>query len=165
MVEKGYKPYEGRDDVDPRLDNRTGSARPPLENDPAVPQQIDGPDLLGQEAHAEAVREMEARGDIPRKGMFSPGDHGLGDLDARDRGAGDVDRGQGGDALETDPGNPASAPTDASAAADAVLASPGSASNAPAGVKDTTKSDTTTRSDTDKSDASKSDPKAKDARR
>ncbi|MEV5445253.1 hypothetical protein AB0N23_22335, partial [Streptomyces sp. NPDC052644] len=31
--------------IDPRLDNRTGDQRPPLEEFPAKPQQVDGPEL------------------------------------------------------------------------------------------------------------------------
>lgn len=115
MVEKGYEPGTAnvREDVHPALDNRSGSQRPPLESDPAVPQQVDGPDLLGQAEHAEAVARAEREADVARKGMFSPGDHGLSDVDVRDRGSdAEVDKGQANsDGLETDPGNPGSAPT------------------------------------------------------
>lgn len=111
MVEKGYefgnKVQEG---VDPRLDNRTGQDRPPVENDPAVPQQVDGPDLMHQEAHAEAVDRLAKEQESSRKGMFSPGDHSLGDEEARKGN----DAGQADARLETDPGSKDSAPTDAS---------------------------------------------------
>lgn len=95
--------------VDPRLDNRTGSDRPPLESDPAVPQQVDGPDLMHQAEHAEAVAKKAREVDeVERKGMFSAGDHSLGSQDQR-RGN---DAGQADSRLETDPGNPNSASTD-----------------------------------------------------
>lgn len=95
--------------VDPRLDNRTGSDRPPVESDPAVPQQVDGPDLMHQAEHAEAVaRKAAAVEDVERKGMFSPGDHSLGSQEER-RGN---DMGQADPRLETDPENPNSASTD-----------------------------------------------------
>jgi hypothetical protein len=66
--------------IDPRLDNRQGSQRPKLETFPAKPQQIDGPEL-GEEPRPGEVR---AHADLdekagPRKGMRSPGPHGLGD--------------------------------------------------------------------------------------
>lgn len=115
MVEKGY--FEKRDKalqeaqgaVDPRLDSRTGDDRPPLESDPAVPQQVDGPDLMHQEEHAAAVAKLRESQQVERKGMFSPGDHSLGDDEAR----GGNDAGQADETLETDPASPASAPTDA----------------------------------------------------
>jgi hypothetical protein len=69
----------GASNVDARLDNRTGADRPPLESFPAKPQQIDGPDVMHQVEHTRRTlkqREQEA-GD--RKGMFSPGPHGLSD--------------------------------------------------------------------------------------
>jgi uncharacterized protein (DUF3084 family) len=62
--------------IDPRLDNRTGDQRPKLEEFPAKPQQIDGPEL-GQEKAAAARAEREDVGQ--RKGAKSPGPHGLGD--------------------------------------------------------------------------------------
>lgn len=73
--------------IDPRLDNRVGNQRPPLETFPAKPQQIDGPDLANtptaKEAGkaAESMREDENSG-ITRKGMQSPGPHGLGETEA-----------------------------------------------------------------------------------
>ncbi|MEV8548320.1 hypothetical protein AB0L04_00495 [Streptomyces glaucescens] len=62
--------------IDPRLDNRRGDQRPKLEEFPAKPQQIDGPEL-GQERAVAARAEREDVG--PRKGAKSPGPHGLGD--------------------------------------------------------------------------------------
>ncbi|MFD5294780.1 hypothetical protein ACFWJU_06190 [Streptomyces mutabilis] len=62
--------------IDPRLDNRTGDQRPKLEDFPAKPQQIDGPEL-GQERKVAARAKDEDGG--PRKGAKSPGPHGLGD--------------------------------------------------------------------------------------
>lgn len=69
--------------VDARLDNRTGTARPQVEVFPAVPQQIDGPDLMHQ---AEFTREYLASADERvgnRKGMFSPGPHGISPVEER----------------------------------------------------------------------------------
>jgi len=95
--------------VDPRLDNRSGTDRPPVERDPAVPQQVDGPDLMHQAEHAEAVaRKAKEAEEVERKGMFSPGDHSLGDLEER----GGNDAGQADRRLETDPANAGSASTD-----------------------------------------------------
>lgn len=73
----------GASNVDARLDNRSGADRPLLESYPAKPQQIDGPDVMTQVEHTRAVlAEREAAvGD--RKGMFSPGPHGLSDESAR----------------------------------------------------------------------------------
>lgn len=62
--------------IDPRLDNRTGDQRPKLEEFPAKPQQIDGPEL-GQERAVAARAKREDVG--TRKGAKSPGPHGLGD--------------------------------------------------------------------------------------
>jgi hypothetical protein len=62
--------------IDPRLDNRTGDQRPKLEEFPAKPQQIDGPEL-GEEKAAAARAERQDVGQ--RKGAKSPGPHGLGD--------------------------------------------------------------------------------------
>lgn len=73
------------ENVDPRLDNRGGSQRPPLETFPAKPQQIDGPSVETQPSAkeaAEAVERYDESSDIPRKGMHSPGDHGLGETEA-----------------------------------------------------------------------------------
>jgi len=67
-----------RPGIDPRLDNRTGDQRPKLEEFPAKPQQIDGPEL-GEEK-AVAARADRDREDVgQRKGAKSPGPHGLGD--------------------------------------------------------------------------------------
>jgi hypothetical protein len=94
--------------VDPRLDNRTGDDRPVLEHDPAVPQQVDGPDLMHQAEHAEAVaRHAKTFDDVERAGMSSRGHHSLGDSSIPNGNA----AGQADDLLETDPGNPDSAPT------------------------------------------------------
>lgn len=74
----------GADNVDARLDNRTGADRPPLETFPAKPQQIDGPDVMHQVEHTRRV--LAEREDVTgeRKGMFSPGPHGLSDESLRD---------------------------------------------------------------------------------
>ncbi len=62
--------------VDARLDNRTGRHRPPLQTFPAKPQQVDGPDVMGQAEHTR--RTLQARGKAePSRGMFSAGPHGL----------------------------------------------------------------------------------------
>src|SRR3954454_4492346 len=139
MVEKGYK-FGGdgyAEGVHPALDNRLGSQRPPLETDPAVPQQVDGPDLLHQAEHAEAVGRAEQEANVARKGMFSPGDHGLGDLSARERGDQGYDAGQASDVLETDPGNPGSASTDLKdAGAGATLAAGSRGASVPASAKE-----------------------------
>jgi hypothetical protein len=76
------KASSARDDatpaIDPRLDNRTGSQRPPLETYPAKPQQIDGPDLMHQAEHTRrALADRDDTDTTPRKGMFSAGPHGL----------------------------------------------------------------------------------------
>jgi hypothetical protein len=64
--------------IDPRLDNRTGDQRPKLEEFPAKPQQIDGPEVGEERVRpAKRGRAVEDRG--PRKGAKSPGPHGLGD--------------------------------------------------------------------------------------
>jgi hypothetical protein len=85
-VEAGYKArvsVPGHDNVDARLDNRAGAARPPVEDWPAKPQQIDGPDLMHQTEHTAAtLREREEVGNV--KGMFSPGPHGLSGEDERE---------------------------------------------------------------------------------
>lgn len=70
-------------DVDVRLDDRTGTARPPLEEFPAVPQQVDGPDVEHQAEHTAQHMAKLAKGDdeddTPRKGARSLGPHGLGE--------------------------------------------------------------------------------------
>lgn len=73
------------ENVDPRLDNRVGDQRPPLETFPAKPQQVDGPDLAHTPDAKEAARlakENQEEDDVTRKGMHSPGPHGLGDTNA-----------------------------------------------------------------------------------
>lgn len=76
----------GADNVDARLDNRRGADRPPLEEWPAKPQQIDGPDVMTQAEHTR--RTLQDRDDAAgdRKGMFSPGPHGLSDETLREGG-------------------------------------------------------------------------------
>lgn len=111
MVAKGYKfgaaVPEG---VDPRLDNRAGVERPPLESAPVVPQQVDGPDLVHQEKHARAVEKLaKVAEEGPRKGMFSPGDHSVSDEDAR----GGNHAGQADKLKETGKDSPASSSTEA----------------------------------------------------
>ena len=76
----------GAPNVDARLDNRRGADRPKLEEWPAKPQQIDGPDVIHQ---AEFTRKvLEGRDNevdmSERKGMFSPGPHGLSDENLRE---------------------------------------------------------------------------------
>lgn len=66
----------GYPEIDARLDNRSGADRPPLEQWPAKPQQIDGPDVAHQVEHTRAtLRGLED--DVERKGQFSVGSHGL----------------------------------------------------------------------------------------
>jgi hypothetical protein len=73
----------GRPGVDGRLDNRQGRFAPPLEKWPAKPQQIDGQDLSGQVEHTRrTLQELEDAGE--RKGMYSPGPHGLSDEQLRE---------------------------------------------------------------------------------
>lgn len=78
----------GAPNVDARLDNRTGADRPKLETFPAKPQQIDGPDVMHQVEHTRKVLDDRAKGneedDVERKGMFSPGPHGLSDESLRE---------------------------------------------------------------------------------
>lgn len=69
--------------VDARLDNRTGTDRPQVEVFPAVPQQIDGPDVMHQAEFTRAYLDKEAERVGNRKGMFSPGPHGLSEVQAR----------------------------------------------------------------------------------
>lgn len=86
----------GAGNVDARLDNRRGADRPPLEEWPAKPQQIDGPDVMGQVEHTRrtlADRDDDEGAVGKRKGMFSPGPHGLSDVSERgDRSPEDVDK-------------------------------------------------------------------------
>lgn len=80
----------GASNVDARLDNRVGADRPKLEVFPAKPQQVDGPDVTTQVEHTRRTLNQDALGnDVKdggaRKGMFSPGPHGLsGDVDGRE---------------------------------------------------------------------------------
>lgn len=74
----------GADNVDARLDNRTGADRPPIEKWPAKPQQIDGPDVMHQVEHTRRVLQERESEVGERKGMFSPGPHGLSDESLRD---------------------------------------------------------------------------------
>lgn len=64
--------------VDARLDNRSGADRPPLQTYPAVPQQVDGPDVVNQ---AEFTRRyLDSGGSVDtgrRLGMYSVGPHGI----------------------------------------------------------------------------------------
>jgi hypothetical protein len=76
----------GAPGVDARLDNRTGAARPPLEEWPAKPQQVDGPDVAGQAEHTAATLRQLEQDDVTRKGMYSPGPHGLSDEELRESG-------------------------------------------------------------------------------
>lgn len=64
--------------VDPRLDNRAGTQRPPLEEYPAKPQQIDGGDLSDMPDRPQPAHAIDDD-PVARKGMRSPGPHGLGD--------------------------------------------------------------------------------------
>lgn len=74
--------------IDPRLDNRTGDQRPPLETFPAKPQQVDGPSIENHPTAKEAAQivheKQEGNGPdgVARKGMHSPGPHGLGTTEA-----------------------------------------------------------------------------------
>jgi hypothetical protein len=64
--------------VDARLDNRSGTDRPPLLQYPAVPQQVDGPDVMHQVEFTRNFLESGQNVDTgPRLGMFSVGPHGL----------------------------------------------------------------------------------------
>jgi hypothetical protein len=76
----------GAPGVDARLDNRTGAARPPLEQWPAKPQQVDGPDLAHQAEHTAATLRQLDQEVGERKGMYSPGPHGLSDEELRESG-------------------------------------------------------------------------------
>lgn len=70
----------GAPNVDARLDNRQGTDRPPLESFPAIPQHVDGPDAAHQREFTRAfLAKRESGDDVARKGMFSPGPHGLSD--------------------------------------------------------------------------------------
>jgi hypothetical protein len=74
----------GASNVDARLDNRSGRFRPPLETFPAKPQQIDGPDIIHQVEHTRETLSLLTDVEGDRKGMFSPGPHGLSDENLRE---------------------------------------------------------------------------------
>jgi hypothetical protein len=78
----------GAPNIDARLDNRSGANRPKLETFPAKPQHIDGPDVMHQVEHTRRTLDMDALGkdasEVERKGMFSPGPHGLSDESLRE---------------------------------------------------------------------------------
>jgi len=76
----------GASNVDARLDNRGGRQRPALEEWPAKPQQIDGPDLSTQDEFTRAALQDRRDDETERKGMFSPGPHGLSNVTLRDGG-------------------------------------------------------------------------------
>jgi hypothetical protein len=72
-------------EVDARLDNRVGDYRPVAESFPAVPQQVDGPDLAHQAEFTRRYHEDRAKAveEGDRKGMHSAGPHGLSDVEER----------------------------------------------------------------------------------
>ncbi len=81
---KASKSEDVGEKVDPRLDNRAGDARPVRESFPAVPQQVDGPDLAHQAEFTRRYHESRKDADYgDRKGMHSPGPHGLSDVEER----------------------------------------------------------------------------------
>jgi hypothetical protein len=85
-MEAAYKArteVPGRPGVDARLDNRSGVNAPPLEEWPAKPQQIDGPDLEHQAEFTRKFLEGREESVGERKGQFSPGPHGLSDESQR----------------------------------------------------------------------------------
>lgn len=70
--------------VNPRLDNRLGDQRPPLEEYPAKPQQVPGPEVGHFAEHAEEFAELNSKftgeKDVERLGgLRTEGRHGLGD--------------------------------------------------------------------------------------
>jgi hypothetical protein len=72
------------DTVDARLDNRTGADRPKVETYPAKPQQVDGPDVMHQVEHTRRTLADRQKAVGKRKGMFSPGPHGISDEKLRE---------------------------------------------------------------------------------
>jgi hypothetical protein len=76
----------GHPGIDARLDNRTGVARPPLESWPAKPQQVDGPDVAHQAEHTRRTLANRESDLGERKGMHSPGPHGLSEEALRETG-------------------------------------------------------------------------------
>jgi hypothetical protein len=81
------EPGLGKDDiVDARLDNRTGDDRPVRVDFPAVPQQVDGPDVAHQAEFTRRYLSQKAArkaADDKVLGQHSPGPHGLSGLDER----------------------------------------------------------------------------------
>lgn len=67
----------GHPGIDARLDNRSGAQRPPLEEWPAKPQQVDGPDVAHQVEHTRATLKEFEESTGPVKGQYSIGSHGL----------------------------------------------------------------------------------------
>jgi hypothetical protein len=70
--------------VNPRLDNRLGDQRPPLEEYPAKPQQVPGPEVGHFAEHAEEFEELNSKftggKDVDRLGgLRTEGRHGLGE--------------------------------------------------------------------------------------
>lgn len=71
--------------VDARLDNRVGLDRPRRTEFPAVPQQVDGPDVAHQaEFTRRYLDNLKAEAPDDLLGMSSPGPHGLSDAEARE---------------------------------------------------------------------------------
>jgi len=80
--------YSDIDDIkgtepDPRLDNRRGPERPPLEKFPAKPGQVSGGDLSDQPRNSadvdKAIAESASKDKVERKGAQSLGPVGLGE--------------------------------------------------------------------------------------
>lgn len=71
--------------VDARLDNRVGAQRPQRVDFPAVPQQVDGPDVAHQaeftRRYLDNLQSDNAEGLL---GMHSPGPHGLSGMEERE---------------------------------------------------------------------------------
>jgi len=71
-------------EVDARLDNRTGADRPRQVDFPAVPQQVDGPDVAHQaeftRRYLDNLKKEKPEGLL---GQASPGPHSLSPLEAR----------------------------------------------------------------------------------
>jgi hypothetical protein len=81
-TEAGAEQYD-KLGVNPRLDNRLGDQRPPLEEYPAKPQQVPGPEVGHFAEHAEQQRELFSKfsgDDVERLGgVRQEGRHGLGE--------------------------------------------------------------------------------------
>jgi hypothetical protein len=70
--------------VDARLDNRAGADRPARVDFPAVPQQVDGPDVAHQaEFTRRFLSQQKSANPEGLLGMSSPGPHGLSDAKER----------------------------------------------------------------------------------